>query len=538
MIELTRDVVIVGAGAAGAHRRQRAEEGRPLGRRARGPRPRRRSPVDRRHRRRDARDRRPVGLARPGRAHRDPRRAGPRDLQRYREGDSVYIDADGELTRFTGEIFPVPPATEKEIVALIDKLDALVAADRSRPAVGAPRRRGARPGLVRGVARASRPTTRRRATTSRCSSPARCSPSPRTRSRALQALLMAACAGSFSHLVDADFILDKRVVGGLQQVPLLLAERLGDDVVLGQAVRTLDGPTDGGFRRRSRRDRRRPRGARALVGRRARADPLLPDRVRAARCRGCSSRCTSTSRWASSSRCTPSTTAVLARAGPVRHRLQPVRARRTRPTTTPTTATSAARSSASSPTATPTTCSASRPTSARSASSSRSRTTTASRRRTRSSTTRATGAPRSGRAARTPRASTSAASPGTARTCAPPSARSTSPAATWPATATSTSTVRSAWDAWSPAQHPRGGPRMSGRHRRRLHRDRRRRGRGRPRCAAGRRHPGRRFDLVVVLPADDRSVITPPDAGYDRYLEGAGRRLARRGRDRWHPGMP
>ena len=38
---------------------------------------------------------------------------------------------------------------------------------------------------------------------------------------ALQALLMAASAGSFSNLVDADFILDKRVVGGLQQVPLL-----------------------------------------------------------------------------------------------------------------------------------------------------------------------------------------------------------------------------------------------------------------------------------------------------------------------------
>ena len=37
---------------------------------------------------------------------------------------------------------------------------------------------------------------------------------------ALQALLMAASAGSFSNLVDADFILDKRVIGGLQQVPL------------------------------------------------------------------------------------------------------------------------------------------------------------------------------------------------------------------------------------------------------------------------------------------------------------------------------
>ena len=56
----------------------------------------------------------------------------------------------------------------------------------------------------------------------------------------LQSLLMAASAGSYSNLVDADFILDKRVVGGLQQVPLLLAERLGDDVLLGQPVRSLE----------------------------------------------------------------------------------------------------------------------------------------------------------------------------------------------------------------------------------------------------------------------------------------------------------
>ncbi|SFS15832.1 Nucleotide-binding universal stress protein, UspA family [Microbacterium sp. cf046] len=31
---------------------------------------------------------------------------------------------------------------------------------------------------------------------------------------------------------------------------------------------------------------------------------------------------------------------------------------------------------------------------------------------------------------------------------------------------------------------------------------------------------GSSLEVVVVLPADDRSVITPPDAGYDRYLEG------------------
>ena len=44
----------------------------------------------------------------------------------------------------------------------------------------------------------------------------------------LQALYMASSAGGFAHLADADFILDRRVVGGLQSVPLRLADRAGE----------------------------------------------------------------------------------------------------------------------------------------------------------------------------------------------------------------------------------------------------------------------------------------------------------------------
>lgn len=51
---------------------------------------------------------------------------------------------------------------------------------------------------------------------------------------------MAASAGSFTHLTDEDFILDKRVVGGMQQVSLLIAAELGDDVVLDSPVRTIN----------------------------------------------------------------------------------------------------------------------------------------------------------------------------------------------------------------------------------------------------------------------------------------------------------
>jgi putrescine oxidase len=60
----------------------------------------------------------------------------------------------------------------------------------------------------------------------------------------LQALLMASSAGGFAHLVDADYILDRRVVGGLQGVPLRLAELLGDRVHLGQPARRIEWSDD------------------------------------------------------------------------------------------------------------------------------------------------------------------------------------------------------------------------------------------------------------------------------------------------------
>ena len=62
---------------------------------------------------------------------------------------------------------------------------------------------------------------------------------------ALTAVLMAASAGGFSNLVDADFILDRRVVGGLQQVPLRMAEDLGDVVRLSSPVSSIRWTDDG-----------------------------------------------------------------------------------------------------------------------------------------------------------------------------------------------------------------------------------------------------------------------------------------------------
>lgn len=163
---------------------------------------------------------------------------------RYREGESVYVDRAGVRTRYTGDIFPVAEATAAEIERLIGVLDDLVAtvdADRPWEAPDARaldevsfeqwlRTQSDDPEAVDNVALfiAGAMLTK-----------------PAHAFSALQALLMAASAGSFSHLVDADFILDRRVVGGLQQVPLLLAERVGEDVLLNSPVHRLEWDADG-----------------------------------------------------------------------------------------------------------------------------------------------------------------------------------------------------------------------------------------------------------------------------------------------------
>lgn len=157
---------------------------------------------------------------------------------RYREGENVYINGAGELSRFAGDIFPVSRSTEHEMVGLIEKLDALVAEiDPDRPWAH-PRAKELDEISFSRWLETQTDDQEAHDNISMFIAGAMLT-KPAHAFSALQALLMAASAGSFSNLVDADFILDERVIGGLQQVPLLLAERLGGDVHLGQAVRTL-----------------------------------------------------------------------------------------------------------------------------------------------------------------------------------------------------------------------------------------------------------------------------------------------------------
>ena len=164
---------------------------------------------------------------------------GLETFSRYREGDSVYVGPDGVAHRFTGEMFPVSAETERVIAEITERLDAMVAEiDPDRPWA---HEKAAEWDRVSWDAWLRAQTDDDEAVRNLAFATGSAMLTKPTHTFSLlQSLLMAASAGSYSHLVDADFILDKRVVGGLQQVPILLAERLGEDVLLNQPVRTLE----------------------------------------------------------------------------------------------------------------------------------------------------------------------------------------------------------------------------------------------------------------------------------------------------------
>ncbi|MEQ4564836.1 NAD(P)/FAD-dependent oxidoreductase [Paenarthrobacter sp. CAP02] len=158
---------------------------------------------------------------------------------RYRDGESVYIGADGKRTRYTGDSFPVNDTTKVEMDKLVAILDELAAE------IG-PTEPWAHP-----KARELDTISFHHWLRQNSSDEEACNniglfiaggmlTKPAHAFSALQAVLMAASAGSFSHLTDEDFILDKRVVGGMQQVSLLQAAELGSDVILNSPVRTIN----------------------------------------------------------------------------------------------------------------------------------------------------------------------------------------------------------------------------------------------------------------------------------------------------------
>jgi putrescine oxidase len=161
---------------------------------------------------------------------------GKQTFPRYRQGDGLYRAPDGQVVRYSGPGFPVSEKTRHEmdrLTALLDELAAEVGCTEPWASPRAQeldtisfahwlRQESADEEACRNIGMfvAGGMLTKPAATFS-----------------VLQALLMAASAGSFSHLTDEDFILDRRVVGGMQSVSEALAAEL--DVHTGTPVRTL-----------------------------------------------------------------------------------------------------------------------------------------------------------------------------------------------------------------------------------------------------------------------------------------------------------
>lgn len=165
--------------------------------------------------------------------------------ERHKDGASVYIDADGTRTVYTGDDFPVAASTVAEMDKLVAEMDRITAEVDPDAPWDHPR--------AEELDRTSFHDWLRTLSTDE----AACDnvglfiaggmlTKPAHTFSALQALLMSSSAGSFSNLVDEDFILDRRIVGTMQGVSIAMAEVLGEDVFLDNPVLRLEWSEDGG----------------------------------------------------------------------------------------------------------------------------------------------------------------------------------------------------------------------------------------------------------------------------------------------------
>ncbi|MEV5052549.1 flavin monoamine oxidase family protein [Arthrobacter sp. LAR12-1-1.1] len=174
---------------------------------------------------------------------------GLQTYSRYRDGESVYIGGDGKRTLYTGDTFPVGETTAAEMDKLTALLDSLAAEIGAEEPWAHPKARELDTISFHHWLRQNS-TDEEACNNIGLFIAGGMLTKPAHAFSALQAVLMAASAGSFSNLTDEDFILDKRVVGGMQQVSLLQAAELGGDVVLDSPVRTINWAEDasGGYR--------------------------------------------------------------------------------------------------------------------------------------------------------------------------------------------------------------------------------------------------------------------------------------------------
>ncbi len=199
----------------------------------------------------------------------------------YREGDHVYLDADGVLHRYHGDDAPLAESSATAYDAAVAKLDAIAAeldpeAPWSHPQAGELDAISFEQWLAAEVDDTlARDLLRAFMAGGYMTKPAETF-------SLLGALATVAGAGSVANLFEPDLCLHSRVVGGSQLIPLRLAERLGDRVLLDRpgALARLVGRRRLGRRRG--RDGRRPPHDRRGAAQRGRVDSLRAGAARLA----------------------------------------------------------------------------------------------------------------------------------------------------------------------------------------------------------------------------------------------------------------
>ncbi|WP_281510926.1 flavin monoamine oxidase family protein [Corynebacterium belfantii] len=166
------------------------------------------------------------------------RELGLTTFPRYRDGKSIYVSPDGTRHEYEGVTFPASEKTISEMEKLIERLDELAAEiDPQKPWEHPQAQELDRVSFRDWLEQLSDDAEAIDNVSIYVASGMLTKPSYTFST--LQALLMASSAGSFSNLVDEDFILDRRVVGGMQSVSLTMAKELGEDIFLGNPVRSI-----------------------------------------------------------------------------------------------------------------------------------------------------------------------------------------------------------------------------------------------------------------------------------------------------------
>lgn len=156
----------------------------------------------------------------------------------YREGDHVYLDADGALHRYHGDDDPLPDASASAYAAAAERLDAIVAElDPDAPWTHPRAAELDSISFEQWLANEVEDTLARDLL--RAFMAGGYMTKPADTFSLLGALATIAGAGSVANLFEPDLCLNARVVGGSQVIPLRLADRLGERVLLDRPVRSL-----------------------------------------------------------------------------------------------------------------------------------------------------------------------------------------------------------------------------------------------------------------------------------------------------------